>query len=125
MLPKKINFSFQFSSFQNCKFSLTHQKILKPVQDSFPTKPVPELQGEKHFGIFCNHCKEDGFQGKRFKCLNCLDYDLCELCYGNRFQFHEINHAFKIMKPGEHFLAPKIDRFPNQFVCGTKLNFSK
>lgn len=34
----------------------------------------------KHHHITCNNCKLSEFIGKRYKCLECLDYDFCEQC---------------------------------------------
>jgi hypothetical protein len=127
--PKRSNFHSTSHPFKIVSFLKHSTKILKPIQDSikFPTQPVPVLNVETHFGIVCDHCKEEGFNGKRFKCSNCVDYDLCERCYGNRFQFHEFTHSFKIVKPGESIAPiPKNYNFPRDgFICGTKSNFSQ
>ena len=38
------------------------------------------VDGEFHVGITCDGCEMDPIKGKRFKCLVCPDYDLCENC---------------------------------------------
>ncbi|KAK9503769.1 hypothetical protein O3M35_010260 [Rhynocoris fuscipes] len=35
----------------------------------------------RHEGVSCDSCLNENFKGKRYKCLICYDYDLCELCY--------------------------------------------
>lgn len=32
-------------------------------------------------GVSCDNCLRSNFEGKRFKCLICYDYDLCQRCY--------------------------------------------
>lgn len=32
-------------------------------------------------GYFCNGCSIEPIVGRRFHCLSCEDYDLCEKCY--------------------------------------------
>ncbi|CAK8681355.1 unnamed protein product [Clavelina lepadiformis] len=34
----------------------------------------------RHEGVSCDNCLKSNFEGKRFKCLICYDYDLCESC---------------------------------------------
>lgn len=34
---------------------------------------------DKHFDIYCNECK-DVILDVRYMCLDCEDYDLCEIC---------------------------------------------
>ncbi|XP_019864411.1 PREDICTED: E3 ubiquitin-protein ligase KCMF1-like isoform X2 [Amphimedon queenslandica] len=35
----------------------------------------------KHSGISCDSCGKSAFPGKRYKCLTCYDFDLCQDCY--------------------------------------------
>lgn len=32
-------------------------------------------------GVSCDSCLKGNFRGRRYKCLACYDYDLCETCY--------------------------------------------
>ncbi len=32
-------------------------------------------------GVSCDRCMKSNFSGKRYKCLNCYDFDLCTDCY--------------------------------------------
>ncbi|XP_074595885.1 potassium channel modulatory factor 1 [Brevipalpus obovatus] len=34
-----------------------------------------------HEGVSCDSCLKGDFRGKRYKCLTCLNYDLCSTCY--------------------------------------------
>ncbi|XP_077548658.1 uncharacterized protein LOC144161995 isoform X1 [Haemaphysalis longicornis] len=48
-----------------------------------------------HEGVSCNACSRPSFRGKRYKCLICFDYDLCERCYeeGVTDTAHKTEHA--------------------------------
>ncbi|KAK0161462.1 hypothetical protein PV327_009930 [Microctonus hyperodae] len=35
----------------------------------------------RHEGVSCDSCLKGNFQGRRYKCLVCYDYDLCTSCY--------------------------------------------
>lgn len=44
------------------------------------------LQGSFYFsyvfsGVSCDSCLKNNFRGRRYKCLICIDYDLCATCY--------------------------------------------
>lgn len=32
-------------------------------------------------GVSCDSCLKNNFRGRRYKCLICIDYDLCATCY--------------------------------------------
>ena len=34
-----------------------------------------------YLGISCDSCGKNAFPGKRYKCLTCYDFDLCQDCY--------------------------------------------
>ncbi|KAH7639302.1 E3 ubiquitin-protein ligase KCMF1 isoform X2 [Dermatophagoides farinae] len=50
-----------------------------------------------HQGVTCDTCLKQNFRGKRYKCLICLDYDLCSSCYETRTSFgsHNSNHPMQ------------------------------
>ncbi|KAI7870857.1 hypothetical protein BDF14DRAFT_1741027 [Spinellus fusiger] len=43
-------------------------------------------------GITCNKCNMSPVRGIRFKCANCIDFDLCEMCEGSNT--HTNTHVF-------------------------------
>jgi len=51
-----------------------------------------------HAGVQCRSCSRTPIQGTRWKCGNCVDYDLCESCARNNN--HTSTHVFvKIKTP--------------------------
>ena len=87
----EINFSIQVDQFENKK----QQEIKKPEIESKPISEPTEQQ--QHTGICCDNCHKQNFFGKRYQCLTCSDYDLCEVCFPSRNNFHTKNHPFKIV----------------------------
>ncbi|KAI9032836.1 hypothetical protein CLU79DRAFT_830671 [Phycomyces nitens] len=43
-------------------------------------------------GITCNKCSTTPVRGVRYKCANCIDFDLCEMCEGSHNHFN--THVF-------------------------------
>jgi len=55
-------------------------------------------EGFVHRGITCNTCQTSPICGVRYKCANCVDYDICERCEAQ--DCHNRTHVFlKIMIP--------------------------
>lgn len=52
---------------------------------------IPELY---HQGVVCDNCEITPIVGLRFKCVDCLEFDLCEKCYGKRGRLSTV-HAHK------------------------------
>jgi len=38
----------------------------------------------RHDGVTCDGCDTYPIIGKRFRCLECYNYDLCEKCEGSK-----------------------------------------
>jgi ZZ type zinc finger protein len=52
--------------------------------------------------VTCDGCNSTTITGVRYKCLNCVAYDLCEKCESNND--HESTHVFaKIKMPLMHY----------------------
>ena len=63
--------------------------------------------GYIHRGIECDHCGMVPIQGIRFRCANCIDFDLCESCEAQ--DLHLRTHVFyKLRIP-----APSLGRLGN------------
>jgi hypothetical protein len=59
-----------------------------------------------HRGITCNMCNASPVSGTRYKCANCLDYDVCEVCEPG--DHHDRTHVFlKIKYPIPPLANPK------------------
>ncbi|KAI9103710.1 hypothetical protein DFS34DRAFT_605545 [Phlyctochytrium arcticum] len=62
--------------------------------------------GYVHRSITCNHCGLSPLRGTRYKCANCVDYDVCELCESQ--DVHIKTHAFvKIRIPIPPLMNPR------------------
>ncbi|KAI5295025.1 hypothetical protein KEM52_002571 [Ascosphaera acerosa] len=48
--------------------------------------------GYIHRGVTCNSCNATPITGVRYRCANCLDFDLCETC--EAMQIHNKTHLF-------------------------------
>ena len=63
--------------------------------------------GAVHRGVTCNLCSQQPIVGVRYKCANCLHYNLCETCEGTVTHLH--GHVFfKIRIPAPPFSMPHI-----------------
>lgn len=49
---------------------------------------LPSGVGTTHFNVRCDNCHIKDFRGKRYKCLECWNFDLCELCEANTNHSH-------------------------------------
>ncbi|EAS29272.3 EF hand domain-containing protein [Coccidioides immitis RS] len=62
--------------------------------------------GYIHRGITCNHCGVVPIQGIRYRCVNCVDFDLCEAC--EAMQGHVKTHVFyKVRIPAPFLGSPR------------------
>ncbi|KAI5645772.1 drought induced 19 protein (Di19), zinc-binding domain-containing protein [Phthorimaea operculella] len=51
----------------------------------------------RHEGVSCDSCLKNNFRGRRYKCLICIDYDLCAACYesGATTNQHTTDHPMQ------------------------------
>lgn len=59
--------------------------------------------GYIHRGVTCNSCGAMPIQGIRYRCANCVDYDLCETC--EAMQVHIKTHLFYKVRIPAPFLG--------------------
>lgn len=62
---------------------------------------APAAAGDRpvHQGFICDGCNASPIVGVRYKCANCPNYDLCEVCEA-KGNIHDANHVFlKINRP--------------------------
>lgn len=84
-------------------------------------------------GVSCDSCLKSNFRGRRYKCLNCYDYDLCASCYedGATSTRHSADHPmqciltrsdYELYYSGESYTADQ----PQSFTCPycKKMGFS-
>ncbi|KAJ2997124.1 hypothetical protein HDV02_005865 [Globomyces sp. JEL0801] len=65
-----------------------------------------------HRSVSCNHCGVSPVRGWRFKCANCVDFDLCTNC--EALQVHHKTHTFiKIRIPIPPLANPRSMIFPS------------
>ena len=63
-------------------------------------------EGVVHRGVSCNSCNATPIHGIRYRCTNCVDFDLCEQC--EAIGFHQKNHLFvKIRIPTPSYSSPR------------------
>ena len=66
-----------------------------------------------NLNIICNFCKRKSFTGDRYKCFECIDFDLCSICFEGR----KISDSHKLFHP-----MIKIDS-PLAIDVNSKLNY--
>ncbi|KAG7296928.1 hypothetical protein JYU34_019825 [Plutella xylostella] len=67
-----------------------------PTLHIMESKGAPDMAPVKHDGIVCNNC-ESTVTGFRYKCLSCVDYDLCNKC--ETLEAHPEHHMIRIPRP--------------------------
>ncbi|KAF8974812.1 hypothetical protein BGZ46_009709 [Entomortierella lignicola] len=71
---------------------------------TYPSQVDIKMDRTLHSNVRCDGCDEDIY-GVRYKCGNCLNYDLCGNCEALPEPIHDPNHVFlKIRKP----IAPRL-----------------
>ena len=56
------------------------QALEEASGESVLVKSLAKSNLQLHLGITCSQCQQSPISGKRFTCLQCPSYDLCEIC---------------------------------------------
>ncbi len=72
--------------FSNIKNDISRELILPSQIEEKKSKPC-DVKTE-HVGVACDVCKTNHIKGKRFKCLICENFDLCQKCEAKSVHNH-------------------------------------
>lgn len=50
-----------------------------------------------HSNSKCDNCHTLPIVGKRYRCMECRDFDYCEICYNNNRHLHKHNFLCKVI----------------------------
>ena len=92
--------------YQNSMMEIERSKIIEKARH----KPAKKFENILHKNVFCNECGEE-IKGIRYKCLQCKDFNLCEICENN--YNHDIKHIMiSIITPiiNESQFLKKLDK---------------
>ena len=82
--------------YSNLKNEISKSKIIQNnesnnIEGNNKSKPI-------HYGIVCNKCGKRDIEGKRYKCAQCTNFNLCEKCENN--YIHDMKHIMiRILYP--------------------------
>lgn len=95
--------------------------LAKPVEAPAQPKPAESVSKTQvttsHLGITCDGCHKHNFVGKRYKCLVCPDFDLCEGCEEKNEHQHPM---IRITSQGNNFVLEKMRRKWGKFTNGSR-----
>jgi hypothetical protein len=99
-------------------------QFLTPTAPPLPTQLLFSNPVAKHEHVWCDNCKKTPIEGVRYKCANCVDYDLCPTCEVGADLIHDPTHVFiKVRKPiNARFTSPLINY--NLYITGTGPSFT-
>ena len=91
------------------------------------TEEQSRREGYVHRGVSCNGCGLHPIRGVRYRCANCVDYDLCEAC--ETLQQHTRTHIFyKIRIPAPYLGNPRQPQpvwYPGRGTAGLPSHLSR
>ena len=69
----------QFEEEEKKRNQVIDANIFNNAHDNFNIKPIYKCK-TIHNGISCNYCKKCPIVGYRYKCMECPEYNLCQIC---------------------------------------------
>ena len=103
-IPDKFLYNPRPSTFSSAE-QVTYDRLLRLFYHI--AEDTSRDNGAVHRGVACSLCSQQPILGVRYKCANCLHYNLCETCEGTVTHLH--GHVFfKIRIPAPPFSMPHI-----------------
>ena len=100
---KPFYWSFPYKYIDKSDLYDLHISPCHPIGSSTNSQQAPasdQTEGELHTGVVCDGC-EKSIYGKRYRCMECPDYDLCGSCEAQGKHNH--HSMLKMTKPtSEH-----------------------
>ena len=81
-------------------------QLLKALQDQ------AQRDSYVHRGVTCNNCQIIPIRGIRYRCANCADYDLCEVCEALDAAHPKTHIFYKIRIPAPFIGNPRHSQIP-------------
>lgn len=80
------SFSCPSCMFARLHFQLPKRQLLRPAFDQLEVVNTVGTCRDRRLlqvyaGIHCDACGQSPILGERFRCTECHDYDLCNICY--------------------------------------------
>ena len=69
----------QFEEEEKKRNQVIDANIFNNAHDNFNINPIYKCK-TIHNGVQCNYCKRNPIVGYRYKCMDCPDYNLCQIC---------------------------------------------
>lgn len=95
------------------QLSQSNQCQLHQPKVDVPVTLTKSVITTAHMGINCDGCQKKNFVGKRFKCLVCIDFDLCETCESENTHQHPM---VRCSAQADTLLLEKMRRKYNKFT---------
>jgi hypothetical protein len=78
------------------------------MQEAPASETVADEPSEVQDPVWCDGCGLSPIRGPRWKCNQCADFDLCDICHGQfrtSGHYHPGEHTFRRMRNGKHPLV--------------------
>ena len=79
----------------------------KAVRKVFHHKADSKTKGKhrNHHRVTCSVCGLENFQVDRYKCLICVDYNVCAQCFEKRLQSEQHSNGKIILTVADHIFV--------------------